>query len=186
MSDFTIAQLVTYQVPETESDLIAEDWQPDYSEMKAACIARAKSDLYGLSVIPAESAMLDAVKFYIADCSVVFIVDAAIDFYKSRSRMADTKEGATFTYYDKVMTLENLRKRLLTRIAVAQPKITGIVFGTTDLAQAADLPTTEMLAAGKSKVTVDPFTLARWLYGDYLDLTSDDLEPYPLYPVRPQ
>lgn len=181
----SIAELVTYQMAETEADLKKEDYQPDYDMIKGSSIERAKLDLYGAATIPDESLMHMAVKFYLSDCSVIYLIDVAIDFYKSKSRLSDVKEGANYSYYDKVSILQSLKGRLSVRVAEAVGKIKAIIFGTTDLGKEVGLPSTTMLSEGKSKVTVDPFDLGRTLYGDYIDMLASMIEPYPVNITRP-
>ena len=181
-----IAELVSYQIAETEADLKNEDFQPDYSMIKNSMIHRAKLDLYGASEIADEGEMHDLVRFFLADCAVMYILDAAIDFYKSRSRLTDTKEGATFNYYDKVSILFQVKNKAAARIAKAQSAVEAIALGVVDVGQAAGLPSTTMIDEDRSKVTVDPYTLARVLYGDYVVALSSMIDPYSVEVNRPQ
>lgn len=181
-----VAELVSYQIAETEADLKKDDFQPDYSMIKHSMIHRAKLDLYGAAAVPDETEMHDIVKFYLADCAVVYIIDSAIDFYKSRSRLSDAKEGATFSYYDKVAILFQVKNKALTRIAKAEATVRAVALGITDLGESVGLPSTTMLDEGTSKVTVDPFVLARTLYGDYVAHLASMISPYPVEATRPQ
>jgi hypothetical protein len=181
MADPTIAELVTYQFGQTERDLSA-DSNSGWIASKASAIDRAKYDLYYGQEIPEESSMAMLVKYFLADCACMFLMDPVIDWYKSMTRLSDAKEGATITWYNRIDALERLRKRLQARIAEAKEKVSAMAFGLS-ASGLANVPVTS--ADGLNKVSIDPFTYARYLYGDYIDVSSVSTEPLELNVERP-
>ena len=177
----TISELVTFQIGMTENDLTKEKAQIDYSVVKENMINRAKANLYYGMTIPDEESMSDLEKYYLADCAVVFIIDSAIDWYKSMARLSDTKEGATISWYDRVDTLERLRRTLLARIRRVEETVKQVASGTTVDAHIG-LPLAQ--SEGRDKVTPDPHQMARILYGDYAIVSTS--MPLPVYPERPE
>jgi len=178
----TIAELVTYQIGTTENDMTQEGATIDYAALKANAISRAKVDLYYGSTIPDEGDMSELEKYYLADCAVVFIIDSAIDWYKSMARLSDTKEGATISWYDRVDTLERMRRTLLARIRKVEETVKQVASGTSVGAHVG-LPLAQAQSEERDKVTPDPHQIARLLYGDYAIVGTS--VPLPVYPERP-
>ncbi|MFC1999145.1 hypothetical protein ACFLXE_00115 [Chloroflexota bacterium] len=178
----TVAELVTFQIGMTEHDLLQTGSQIDYAALKASAISRAKADLYYGMTIPAEGSMSDLEKYYLADCAVVLIIDSAIDWYKSMARLSDTKEGATIAWYDKVDSLERLRRRLQKRINDVDEKVKMVASGGTASGHEG-LPLAQAQDESRDKVTPDPQKVARVLYGDYAVINT--AYPLPVYPDRP-
>lgn len=111
-----ISDLVTLIWPTTDAKLSAAT-TIDYATAKAGAIRRAKLALYGTATIPGdEDDIPEVARNWIADKACVFLIPAAIDFYM-QTRKSDSKEGANFTYYDKVQALRDLRQELETACA---------------------------------------------------------------------
>ncbi len=176
----TIAELVSFQIAQTENDLSASGSGISYTSIKTNAANRVKADFFYGKTIPEETSMADLVKYFLADCACIHLIDVAIDWYKSRERLSDSKEGATVTWYDRIDALVALRRRLQDRIATVEDRVKIIAFGES-VESYANLPLAQ--SQGQKKVTVDPFQIARWLYGDYLEIAS--VEPLPVYPERP-
>jgi len=108
----SIAAEVTRTWPTTEATLAA-DTTVDYAAEKDRAIARAKRDLYGTRTIPSNEVDIpDQAAYWIADQAVVHLLPLAVDYYMSKQRISDSKEGATITRYNKVRALQDLRSEL--------------------------------------------------------------------------
>ena len=107
-----ISAEVTRIWPTTETTLAA-DSDVDYATQKTLAIAKAKRVLYGgTAVIPAEADIPELAAYWIADQTCVLLIPLAKDYYMSKQRLSDAKEGATITYYNKVQELEKLKQEL--------------------------------------------------------------------------
>lgn len=104
-----ISAEITRIWPTTEATLGA-DSDVDYSTQKDLAIARAKRQLYGTANVP--SSIPETASYWIADQACVYLVPLAIDYYMSKQRLSDSKEGATISYYDKVTALKDLKREL--------------------------------------------------------------------------
>ena len=76
-----------------------------------------------------------------------------------------------------------MRRRLLGRIAQTKETVRNAISGLT-AGQVHSLPLAESQESGRGHVTVDPYVMARYYYGDYLDLTIEDVEPLEIGPTR--
>ena len=110
-----ISALITGTWPDTESKL-SGDSDVDYSTHKDQAIERSKVQLYTLHgdgvTIPAESAMPNLAKMWIADQAVVFLIPLARDWYMNHAQLSNSKENANFSYHDHVAALDTLRDEL--------------------------------------------------------------------------
>lgn len=155
----TVSELVGFNLPQTEADLTA-DTGIDYTGIKASVIARAKLDVYGLTSAPAEADMPYLVLYQIADKATIFLIPSAEDYYKTKARMSDVKDGASFAYYDRIDTLKSLMMDLKTRIAGNASAVAGLVSGVkgVTLAASAGLPA---VSGDGRHVTPDPQKIGR-------------------------
>lgn len=176
----SIAELIGLQLAQTETDILA-DTNMKWVDTKSSAIERAKVDLYYGLTQPDESAMPEIVKFYLADCGCVTLIDVATDWYKSQSRLSDSKEGATIQWYDRIDALERLRDRLLARIAKNKERI-EIIAGGGDMGGYANIPLAQAQDDERGKVTIDPYIVGRYSYGDYI--AYDEAVPFGLTPER--
>ncbi len=175
--------MVSYQLAQTEADLQSEDGLSNYSAIKASAIARAKAEFWLTAAIPAEAAMADVVKYYLADVAASYLIDTAIDWYQSRTVRRQVEEQETLEFYDRVESLRGLQQRLQARIAAAGARIRAIAFGA-DIGDIAGLPLAQAQADSSAKVTLDPWQWARYLYGDYVSI-NEGVDPQELVIDRP-
>ena len=169
LEGFKIETLVTNALAQTEKDLTAEGTEIDFALMKYTAIEQAKVDLYYGMPIPVERDMPPLVRYYLADAAIVQICELAADWYKTNFRMSDSKEGATYSYYDAVQVLNGIRQRRVARMAQVRPRVEILIRGG-DVGVLAGIPTCSTLADGKKPVTPNPFDVARFLYGDYMEI----------------
>lgn len=120
----TIADLVRDTWPTTEA--LLSDKLTGYTEIKSQRIARATRDLYGVEA-PEEADMPEAARQWIADQTVVYLIPAARDFYMSKSRKSDSKDGATLSYYDKLGALNVLRRELMADLERTKPNVLALI-----------------------------------------------------------
>jgi hypothetical protein len=153
-------------MPQTEADL-SGDSGLGYDGMKASAIARAKLDIYRSVTPPAEADTPDLVLFQIADIATVYLAQAAKDYYKTKARMSDAKDGATIAYYDRVDVLDSLIVELKTRVARNADAVAALVSGSKNesLEAAAGLP---LVSGDGRKVTPDPTRVGRVNKGEEL------------------
>ena len=112
-----ISAEVTRIWPTTEATLTA-DTTVDYASQKTLAVAKAKRLLYGgTGTIPAEANIPELAAYWIADQAVVLLIPLAKDYYMSKQRLSDSKEGATISYYDKIRALEQLKNELEAALA---------------------------------------------------------------------
>ena len=98
--------------PTTEATLL-DAADVGYSARKLLAIERAKRALYVTETVPTdEDDIPDIAKYWIADQATVYLIPLAKDYYMSKQRLSDSKEGATISYYDKVQALDKLRAEL--------------------------------------------------------------------------
>lgn len=115
-----IIAAITSVWPTTEAKLSNATEAPDvdYPTQRALAIQRAKHALYGTTTIPAEADIPDTAAYWIADKAVVYLIPLARDYYMSKQRISDSKEGATITYYNKLKELDQLKTELESDLAV--------------------------------------------------------------------
>jgi hypothetical protein len=106
-----ISAEVTRIWPTTETTLATDD-DVDYAAQKARAIAKAKRLLYGTATVDAEADIPELAAYWIADQACVLLIPLAKDYYMSKQRLSDAKEGATITYYNKVTELDRLKQEL--------------------------------------------------------------------------
>jgi hypothetical protein len=111
-----ISAEVTRTFPTTEVSLSA-DTDIDYAAEKVRALARAKRQLYGTLTVAAEADIPETAAYWIADQAVVYLIPLAIDYYMAKQRLADSKEGANITFYNKVNALQKLRDELETSLS---------------------------------------------------------------------
>jgi hypothetical protein len=112
----TVGAEVTVILPKTEQDLTVHfTANPTYAEIKASAIDRAKKRLYRGSTPPSESGMDERIIYLLADMASLYIIEAAVDYYKSQM-LAENVDEANVTYYDKIAALTEKRDRLTARI----------------------------------------------------------------------
>lgn len=181
MAERSIAELVGIQLAQTEADIHTDSESIKWMQAKEAAIERAKIDLYYGMTMPEEAAMAMLVKFYLADCAAVYLIETATDWYKSQARLSDSKDGASIQWYDKVDALERQTLKLYARIAKTRDRIGAIVAGAS-AGDFANVPLTQVADEGRGHVTVDPNIMARFLYGDYV--VYDEAVPFGLTPAR--
>jgi len=102
--------------PTTEAALTA-DTTVDYADQKARAIARAKRVLYGAATVPDEPDIPELAAYWIADQATALLIPLARDWYMSKQRLSDAKEGTTISYYNKVDTLSKLEAELKASLA---------------------------------------------------------------------
>ncbi len=106
----TIASLITDEMPQTEAMLLG-DSNIDYANAKARAIAMAKVHVLGSE--SDETGMDARLQEYLAKLALHDrLVPLAIDYFMTKARLSDSKEGATITYHDRVAALEALRDAL--------------------------------------------------------------------------
>jgi hypothetical protein len=151
----TISDRITFTIPTLESDLNRHfQTNPSYWEIKDNAQDRAKRELYGAS-IPSEGDMDERVKDWLADRAVLYLLDAAEDYYKSQA-LADTVDEKTRTYYDKVETVRSLRTTIGDRVEDERLNVADIISASL---QPVAIPL--VTSRGATKVTQNPFTKAR-------------------------
>jgi hypothetical protein len=107
-----IAAEITGVWPTTEKTLL-EDGTAGYAAQKLRAIARAKRDLYGALTVPADADLPDSAAYWIADKAVAgYLIPLARDYYMSKQRLSDSKDGMSIGYYDKLRALDSLRAEL--------------------------------------------------------------------------
>lgn len=149
-----IADIITDTLMETERLLLA-DANLDYANAKARAIALAKYEVYGSEVAEASISNL-SVKQYLAYLALRDrIIPAAIDWLMHKGRLSDVKEGATFSYYDRVAALQAQLAKIEAWLNSHKEQIVG------GAGEVIDIST---LDAGTRKATYklldDPWTLA--------------------------
>jgi len=102
--------------PTTEAALTA-DATVDYADQKTRAITRAKRTLYGAATVPDEEDIPELAAYWIADQAAVLLIPLARDWYMSKQRLSDAKEGSTISYYNKVTALEKLKSELEASLA---------------------------------------------------------------------
>jgi hypothetical protein len=112
-----ISTAVTNVWPRTESILTGGDGVSEYEAAKAAAIARAKRALYGTATVPSEDDIPEVVADWIVDQAVVYLIPLAQDYYMTKRRVSDSKEGANITYYNILQQLDRLRGELEASLA---------------------------------------------------------------------
>jgi len=111
----TIADRIGYIWPVTESKL--SDTVTGYPDIRDNAVRRATAELYGTVTPPEEAEIPDIAQDWIADRACLMLIPVAVDFYMNYGRQADTKEGATISYLDKLGPLENLKRELTEAVA---------------------------------------------------------------------
>jgi hypothetical protein len=111
-----ISAEVTRTFPTTEATL-SSDADVDYSAQKDRAISRAKRKLYGSRTVPTEASIPEVAAYWIADQAVVFLIPLAIDFYMSKRRVSENKEGMNITHHNHVNALQDLRTELEASLA---------------------------------------------------------------------
>jgi hypothetical protein len=179
----TIGELVSYQMAQTEQDLQSGEGLEDYASIKQSAIDRASVEFYGTNV-PPEDQMGDIVKFYLSDVAVVYLIDTAIDWYQSRTVTRQTEGDETLQFYDRIASLRAKARELRQRIAQAEDRVKAIAFGSKDVGDVASLPLAQAQADKRTKVTIDPWKWARYLYGDLVQV-PEGVEPRTVTADRP-
>jgi hypothetical protein len=156
----TVAQIITDAMPETER-LMQDDGNIDYANAKLRAIALAKAALYGSEVDEPSSLEL---KRHLADLALRdALIPAAITWCMHKTRLADSKEGANFSYPDIVAALQDLLDRTKERILAMAPRIAQLVRDAGSSGDQAQIDIS-ILDAGKRKAKYklldDPWTLA--------------------------
>ena len=181
----TISQLVTYQIPQTEADLLTADGLSDYAAIKTAAIDRAKAVFYVSATIPAEATMHDLVKLYLSDISVLALIDVAIDWYQSKTVLSQSQgSDENIRFYDRVESLRLRAEELRDRIDQAKALAESIAFAADAAADVAGIPRTQSQADSRVKITIDPWQYARTLYGDLIEI-ADGTKPLTIQVDRP-
>ena len=179
----TISDLVAFQLAQTESELRSGDGLENYDSIKQSAIDRAKVEFYG-SNVPSEGQISDIVKFHLSDLAVLYLIDTAIDWYQGRTVSRQTEGDETLYFHDRIASLRAKARDLRQRIAQAEDKIKTIAFGSADVGDIASLPLAQAQAESRSKVTLDPWKWARYLYGDLVSV-AEGAEPKTVQLDRP-
>lgn len=155
----TIAERISRTIPNVRDDLRDKfRSDPSWTDIRDHALDRAKRDLYrrhGLD-IQTEPEMDELVKDWLADKACAYVLETAIDHYKSLA-LADTIDDHNRQFYDKVATCESRRRALLDRADDNLLDVVDIVV-TADTGPAA-IP--HVSSRGDYKVTQDPFIRAR-------------------------
>lgn len=150
-----IADEVTRVWPTTEKTL-SDDETVNYATQKILAIERAKHDLYGSATVPAEASIPASAAYWIADKAALYLIPLAKDFYMSKQRLSDSKEGATISYYDKIRALGELKTELESACLLNKDDALGDISATT--ADPDDTP-----AVSTEGMMVDAVTRATWM-----------------------
>lgn len=155
----TINNQITRTIPNVEGDLRTKyTSNPSYADIKNHALDRAKRDLYSRhSVeIQAEADMVELVMDWLCDQACVYILDAAIDFYKSQA-LSDSVDEHNLTYHDKVAACVRQRGYLADRARDGLLYAVDLIL-TTDTGPVA-VPLTS--SRDVNRITQDPFAKAR-------------------------
>lgn len=155
----TIAELITDNWPVTEALLAAATGVTGFSNIKSRATARATQDLYGASMPASEDDIPELARRWIADKATLYLIPTATDFYASKTRLSDSKEGMTVSYHDRVAILRDLRAELEEACAKALPAALDAIDAATAPERVSAVP-----AVSVAGLLVDPTTraLGRW------------------------
>ena len=164
----TIAELITDTIPETERLLLdSTKGDTDYTNAKKRAIALATVRTYGSEVTEASITNLE-VREYIANLALYErIIPFAMDWIGHKTRLSDTKEGATITWHNLVDALSAKRDSIGAWLRSRQTHITEIVSqsGENGAEAAMDISTRHTdFSTYKTAPTIvgDPWENARW------------------------
>ena len=142
-----ISAEVTRIWPATESVLTAASGI-DYATQKENAIARAKWALYDTTP-PGDDDIPDTAAYWIADQAAVFLIPLAKDYCMLNRRLSDSKEGANFSYYNVVTSLDKLKAELEASLTTKREAAEDAIGGDDDAEQS--LP-----AVSAAGMMVDP------------------------------
>lgn len=164
MTTITTGSLITDEMPQTEAILLGET-TIDYASAKLRAIAMAKYAVYGSE--PADTAMDPRVVEYVAKLALFDrLVPFAIDYFMTKARLSDSKEGATVSYHNRVDALTQLREALAEWLKAHEALIKALVDGNTASATSRVLDVSTLHEEYRETPYLpspDPFLLAeRW------------------------